>query len=355
MTAAAKSPDTLPQVTLLFGDDHQALHDRINALIELMGDPSLADMNIQRLDGAESNTREEDVRTAAYTLPFLTSRRMVILHNPINLMKSDSAKEKILKTLGSLPESTALVLVQDDSWQASGKPRGWKLLYDYKDKDKIKTHPLLEWARAAGPKAAIEICRLPALNAMPGWITSEVKRQGGHITAQAASALAAIIGSDTGQGRQEITKLLAYVDFKRPIEAEDIHELTAPGGQADVFVMADALAMGDARQALRHLGRLLEEQDAISLYAMIVRQYRLILMAKEALQNGITSDEAVGKLLSVPTFPASKALNQARRYSLDSLNRIYHRLLEIDRMSKTGQMDLEVALQAFVVEMGRSA
>jgi DNA polymerase-3 subunit delta len=355
MTDTVNSPDTLPLVTLLFGDDHQALHDRVNSLIELMGDPSMADMNIQRLDGAASNTRVEDVRTAAYTLPFLTSRRMVILENSASLMKADSAREKFLQMLGSLPESTALVLVQDDTWLPSGNQRGWKLIYDYKDKGKTKIHPLLEWARVAGPKTKIEICRLPALNAMPGWITSEVKRQGGRITPQAASALAAIIGSDTGQGRQEITKLLSYVDFKRPIEPEDIHELTAPGGQADVFVMVDALAMGDARQALRHLGRLLEEQDAISLYAMVVRQYRMILMAREALQNGVTSDTAVGQLLGIHPFPASKALNQARRYSLDSLKRIYHRLLEIDRMTKTGQMDLEVALQTFVAEMGRSA
>lgn len=346
--------ETLPVVTLLFGDDHQALHDRMEALAAQMGDPSMADMNITRMDGAESSTREEDVRTAAYTLPFLTARRMVILNNPVSLMRSESGRQKFLQTLSSLPESTAMVLVQDDSWIPSGNQRGWKNIYEYKDKGKVKIHPLLEWARGASDKVKIEILRLPALNAMPGWIANEVKRQNGRMTPQAATALASIVGSDTGQARQEITKLLSYVDYKRPIEPEDVHELTAPGGQADVFVMVDALAMGDSRQALRQLGRLLEEQDAISLYGMMVRQYRLIQMAKEARENGVTSDEAVGRLIGTAPFPAQKALNQARRYSFDRLNQIYHRLLEIDRMSKTGQTDLEVALQTFVVEMGRS-
>ena len=350
----SSAPQTLPVVTLLFGDDHQALHDRMEALTAQMGDPSLADMNIIRLDAAESTTREENVRNAAYTLPFLSPRRMVILNNPVNLMRSEGGRQKFIQMLGSLPETTALVLVQDDSWIPSGAQRGWKNLYEYKDHNKLKIHPLLEWVRGAGDLVKLEICRLPALNAMPGWITNEVKRQGGRMTPQAAAALAGIIGSDTGQARQEITKLLSYVDFKRPIEPEDVHELTAPGGQADVFVMVDALALGDSRQALRHLGRLLEEQDAISLFAMIIRQYRLIQMAKEARENGVTSDEAVGRLLGTAAFPAQKALNQARRYSFESLSRIYHRLLEIDRMSKTSQMDLEVALQAFVAEMGRS-
>jgi len=348
------APDGQPVVTLLFGDDHQALHDRMEALAAQMGDPSLADMNISRMDGAETSTREEDVRTAAYTLPFLTARRMVILNNPVNLMRSESGKQKFLQTLSNLPDSTAMVLVQDDTWIPSGNQRGWKNLYEYKDHGKVKIHPLLEWAREAGDKVKMEICRLPALNAMPGWIANEVKRQNGRMTPQAATALAGIVGSDTGQARQEITKLLSYVDYKRPVEPEDVHELTAPGGQADVFVMVDALAMGDSRQALRQLGRLLEEQDAISLFGMMVRQYRLIQMAKEARENGVTSDEAVGRLLGTAPFPAQKALNQARRYSFERLSQIYQRLLEIDRMSKTGQMDLEVALQTFVVEMGRS-
>lgn len=348
------SPDTLPGVTLLYGDDHQALHDRVEALAAQMGDPSLAEMNITRMDGTESGIREEDVRTAAYTLPFLTARRMVIVTNPVSLMRSESSRQKFLQTLSSLPESTAMVLVQDDIWIPSGNQRGWKQFYDYKDHGKLKIHPLLEWARGAGSKVKIEILRLPALNAMPGWIANEVKRQNGRMTPQAATALAGIVGSDTGQARQEISKLLSYVDYKRSVEPGDVHELTAPGGQADVFVMVDALAMGDSRQALRQLGRLLEEQDAISLYGMMVRQFRLIMMAKEARENGVTSDESVGRLLGTAPFPAQKALNQARRYSFDRLSQIYHRLHEIDRMSKTGQMDLEVALQTFVVEMGRS-
>ncbi|HWR66306.1 MAG TPA: DNA polymerase III subunit delta [Bellilinea sp.] len=348
------APGTLPVVTLLYGDDHQALHDRMEALAAQMGDPSLADMNITRMDAAESSTREEDVRTAAYTLPFLTARRMVIVNNPVSLMRSESGRQKFFQTLSSLPESTAMVLVQDDTWIPGGNQRGWKNLYEYKDHGKVKIHPLLEWARGASDKVKIEILRLPALNAMPGWIANEVKRQNGHMTPQAATTLAGIVGSDTGQARQEITKLLSYVDHKRPVEPEDVHELTAPGGQADVFVMVDALAMGDSRQALRQLGRLLEEQDAINLYGMVVRQYRLILMAKEARDNGVASDDAVGRLLGTAPFPAQKALNQARRYSFERLNQIYHRLHEIDRMAKTGQMDLEVALQAFVVEIGRS-
>lgn len=344
----------LPTVTLLYGDDHLALHDRVEVLAALLGDPSTADLALARFDGGEGTTRFDDVRLAAYTLPFLTARRMVIVTNPVNLAKSDAARKKLVDLLDNLPPTTAMVLAQDDTYSPSGDLRGWELLeYSSKKYKKGFVHPILAWAREAGSRASVEIHKLPSLNAMPGWITAEVKRQGGKITPQAGVTLAGVIGSDTGQARQEITKLLAYVDFKRPIEPEDVHELTAPGGQADVFVMVDALAMGDSRQALRHLGRLLEEQDAANLFAMVVRQYRLIQMAKEAGDRGITDGEALARLLSTSSFPAQKALNQARRYTYEQLSRIYHRLLEIDRQSKTSQVDLEVALQTFIAQMGR--
>lgn len=353
MTDSAADSASLPRVTLLYGDDNQAIRDRVNLLAAQMGDPSMADMNISRLDGAAQGVNEDDVRTAAYTLPFLSARRMVIVTNPALVMKSDAARQKFLDMLANLPETTALVLAQDDIWLTGKEQRGWKFMYEYRYRGKTKINPLLEWARAAGKEVKIEICKVPALNAMPGWIAAEAKRQGGRINPQAATALAAVIGSDTGQGRQEITKLLTYVDFERPIEVEDVNELTAPGGQADVFVMVDAMAVGDSRQALRHLGRLLEQQDAMSLFGMVVRQYRLIQMAKEAFENGVTSAEGIGKLLGIHPLPAGKALNQSKRYSFESLNRIYHRLLEIDRLNKTGQLDLEVGLQTFIAEMGR--
>lgn len=353
MTDSTADSASLPRVTLLYGDDNQAIRDRVNLLAAQMGDPSMADMNISRLDGAAQGVNEDDVRTAAYTLPFLSARRMVIVTDPALVMKSDAARQKFLDMLANLPETTALVLAQDDIWLTGKEQRGWKFMYEYRYRGKTKINPLLEWARAAGKEVKIEICKVPALNAMPGWIAAEAKRQGGRIHPQAATALAAVIGSDTGQGRQEITKLLNYVDFERPIEVEDVNELTAPGGQADVFVMVDAMAVGDSRQALRHLGRLLEQQDAMSLFGMVVRQYRLIQMAKESFENGVTSAEGIGKLLGIHPLPAGKALNQSKRYSFESLNRIYHRLLEIDRLNKTGQLDLEVGLQTFIAEMGR--
>jgi DNA polymerase III delta subunit len=72
---------------------------------------------------------------------------------------------------------------------------------------------------------------------------------------------------------------------------------------------------------------------------MTIRQFRLILQAREAKEDGLSPQEALG----TSAFVANKAANQARNFSLGDLEKIYHHLLEIDVASKTGGMDTLVA------------
>ena len=55
----------------------------------------------------------------------------------------------------------------------------------------------------------------------------------------------------------------------------------------------------------------------------------------------------------VHPYVAGKALRQARGFSMQKLEDIYHRLLQIDEQAKTGQMPLDLALDLLVAEMRR--
>jgi DNA polymerase-3 subunit delta len=94
----------------------------------------------------------------------------------------------------------------------------------------------------------------------------------------------------------------------------------------------------------------MEVQDAFSSWGMIIRQFRLLLLAREVLDSGGGESEAAQALAS-PPFVARKALGQARAFSMARLEQIYHRLLEIDEGAKTGRMPLELALDLLVVEL----
>jgi DNA polymerase-3 subunit delta len=98
------------------------------------------------------------------------------------------------------------------------------------------------------------------------------------------------------------------------------------------------------------LQRLMSEQDFPSLFGMIVRQFRLLLLAKEVIEGGGRKEE-VTRVLGIHPYVAEKLTSQARHFSLPALEAVYRRLLEIDEMIKTGRMEGDVALDAFVAEL----
>jgi DNA polymerase-3 subunit delta len=85
---------------------------------------------------------------------------------------------------------------------------------------------------------------------------------------------------------------------------------------------------------------------------MIVRQFRLLLIAKEHGLRGGSAGE-LAKVAGVAGFVAQSLARQARDFSLDDLERIYHSLAETDFKMKTGQIDPELALDLFITSVAR--
>jgi DNA polymerase III subunit delta len=334
-----EAPATEPQhIYLFYGDDALGISERVQELCTEYGDL----LNIARLDGKQCSL--DQLHTEAYVLPFFTERRLVIVHNPFDLTKSQTARERFINILTGLPETTTVALVVPDQYIPSGNKRGWVIMDDAKKGGKF----FLAWSKKTDKRVGVDVYRPPSAYEMPKWIISCAIKEGGDFTPAAAAALAQLTGSDKGLARQEILKLIAYVNYSRAVDLDDVQEAAASGGVSDIFGMVDALAVGDNAKALRLLQQLLEEQDANSLFGMVVRQYRLLLMTKEALADGPLSDEKLGKRINAHPFVAGKMKGQARHYNLTDLEAIYHRLAELDMIMKTGGADPQTALQSFV-------
>lgn len=333
------------QVILLYGDDVHAIAEAAVKLESAVGgDPTLADLNLSRFDLENRTITEDQIQAAAYALPFLSEKRLVILRNPFIRFNRPEACQRLIRLLEGLPPTTRLVLIVPDTHQGASK--GWEIMDD-KKRGKL----LLDWANTAGKRVMVRELRLPRPHEMTDWILRRAKQEGGQFTPRAAAELAALTGNDTGMAVQEIRKLLTYVNFSRAVDVEDVQEAAASGGQADVFKMVDAIAAGEARTALKHLVVLLEQEDPARLFGMIIRQYRLLILTREVIQQGIASKEAVAKHLKVHTFSAENLIHQARRFNLTKLESAYRLLLETDRLVKSGQADFQVALQTLIVQL----
>ena len=338
MSEKTASVSEKPVVYLLHGDDTFAMTHFVEDFYKRMGDPSMADLNTTRLDGRLASV--EDLRNAAFAIPFLSERRLVVLYNPLARLSAESAQKHFIDLLDSLPDTTALVMLVEDQLNR----KKWDVLPE--------GHWLDKWVKQAGKRGYRHECILPRQADIPGWIRKQAESMGGKFDTAGALALANITGNDTRLVSKEIEKLLIYVDFKRPVEAEDVTELCGSGGQVDIFGLVDGIADGDASGAMRLLRGLLEEQEPVGIFGMITRQFRLLLMTREILDEG-GNTESIHHDLNQHPFVADKLVKQASRFSMDRLVTIYHRLLELDEAAKSGQIVLDLAIETFIVELAR--
>jgi DNA polymerase-3 subunit delta len=239
-----------------------------------------------------------------------------------------SAREQLAalaEYLPNLPESTALVLVE---------------------KREIPARNVVLKAATGAAWAQVKLFDLPKGEALVRWIRARARAEQGEISLEAAQALAEVEDDPRALGN-EITKLLTYVNFARPVELEDVQTLTPAGGEAKVFDMVDAIGQRRGPLAQRELHKLLESAEPLYALSMIVRQYRLLLLAREML-NARASEAEISKTLGLHPFPTGKICAQARHYKLGDLEVIYRRLLQYDVEIKTGRIQAEAALDTLV-------
>ena len=284
----------MADITLLYGNDEFAIARKLKEFKSGFSDPTSAAMNTARLE-ARSVT-ENDLNNALNAMPFLAPRRVVILSHPSARYSKPAEQKKFEELLLAAPDTTRIVVTE---------------VMDLKP-NKFEEHWLVKWARKNGLQTLP--CMLPQPREMPAWIMAEAKRQGGALEPAAASKLTEIVGVETRQAGMEIAKLLAYANWSRPVTAADVETVSIGSAGPDVFTLVDAMAASNTALALKSLHHLLEEQDAFALWGMVIRQFRLLLLAREVIDaHGMVPD--VQEALKVHPFVAEKIYGQAKRNS----------------------------------------
>ncbi|MBT3321957.1 MAG: DNA polymerase III subunit delta [Anaerolineae bacterium] len=320
------SKNTL-RILFIYGNDEFALARRLKKVQQRVDKDG---MNTTQLEAR--TMRKEELNTAVNAMPFLAERRLVFLEKPSGEYKGKNQRNDFIAFLESVPETTVLVLFEE------------------MDEKKAAKNWLVKWAQGAKEIARAEAFMLPKAWQTADWVVriqKEAKSQGGEIESQAAARLAEMTGTNTRQAAQEITKLLTYANFSRPITLADVELLSVNTAQGDIFELVDALGSGRGKDAQAMLHQLLDEQDAFSIFGMVVRQFRLLLLAREVIDN---RGNVQAELKQHP-FVAKKLTAQARHFSISTLESIYKRLLIMDEEAKTGKTALDLSLDMLVVEL----
>ena len=330
---------------ILHGRDDFSRREELSRIKASLDSDGMLSSNTDVLDGR--GVTLEQLTGICDTVPFLASHRLVVVEGLLGRFEvSDRSRRggarpkrgpgpelerwlALTEYVPRLPASTTLVLI-DDELSAENH-----LL------QALRAHAEVIEFRVLRPGAVLQ------------WVLDRAARQGLDISPAAARLLAELVGNNLWVLANEMDKLAAYAQGRR-IEGADVRALVSAARDVNVFAMVDAVVERRAPVALR----LLRQQVAAGadggyLLAMVMRQYRLIIQAKDLSLSRITTQE-IGQRLGIGSeFVLQRVLDQADRYSLARLKAAYRRLLEADEGVKRGRYSEGLALELLVHDLAR--
>ena len=147
----------------------------------------------------------------------------------------------------------------------------------------------------------------------------------------------------------EIQKLAAY-GRGGAITHTDVQELVSNTREASIFMAVDAVIEGRPGVALGHVGKLMQAGSSAGyVLAMLARQVRLLMLAKDLRSQGVAHKE-MGPRLGVRGYPLQKTLEQAGATAFERLEALHRMLVETDLVTKSTAGNDEVALDMLIAE-----
>lgn len=279
------------------------------AFIEKCGDTDL-----EELDGETSKI--EQIINSIVAVPFLSEKRLVILKNFLSGHKADEANA-LLSAIEKLPESTVL------------------LIAEFSEPDK-RTSIFKALSSQASPRLFLR----PKGVQLNQWILRRAQAEGASMQTETAAYLASTAGEDLFALNNEIQKLCLFAKGGI-ITREMVDELVTSNAEKSIFLLTDQLAQKNLSGALETLRGLNEQdEDPAFIFAMIVRQFRLILEMKALSEQNLTPTMMARKM-AVHPFVISSSLRFTKNFTFEQLRRKMASFMELDHRLKTGGIPLK--------------
>jgi DNA polymerase-3 subunit delta len=350
-------------IIFLYGEDDFKAKKKLSELKnKFIKEVDKSGGSLDWVDGEKTSLKEINEKSSGGSL--LAPKRMIVIENIFRTKTKDflpevlkyfQAKEKsgndnivvflenFLKTKKKYDREEIVKLDADGREKPLNKAES--SLFDFLSKVKIKQ----------------EFRKMNNLE-LSSWIKKETESRGGSIGGRAIAALITATAGDAWQIDNEINKLINYKLGQEPvllaggapmaeISEADVKDLVRGVFEDNIFALTDAI--GSRNRALS--AKLLEEEflsgsNGIYILSMIVRQIKIVLQARAALDLGKNS-RAIASDLKLNSFVASKAAVQAGAYKIEDLKRVLSVLVNIDFMAKTGRGDASTLLDLFVSKL----
>ena len=331
-------------IHLLYGDDEFSISETVASMKDAVEPADLRDVNVTVLDGPSIGF--DELRATCDTVPFLAAKRVVVVNGLLGQFE---------RRRGTAPASAPeRATPKQDAWSGLGDylqrvPETTDLLFV--DGPLNRSNRMLAQVQR---HAQVRAFAVPNDRRVAQWVRDRAASRGIPIDPPAVDALADAIGGDLRVVAGELEKLAVY-RAGEPIRREDVDEMVSYAREANIFAAVDAMVEGRLAAALSMSHQLLRlGRTPGFILAMVARQVRLLILAKELKERGVPPAE-YGRRLGLAGYPLRKTMDQEKAFTADRLARVHRKLLEADVRTKTTSADEETVLDMLVTEVAAGA
>ena len=307
-------------VYLLYGEEAYLRQQYKQMLLKALV-PEGDTMNFTRYEGKGIEPKE--VIDLAETMPFFAERRVILLEDT-GFFKNKC--EELAEYLKQLPEYLCMIFVETEV---------------------DKRSKMYKAAKAAGRVTEFTVQNVQMLTK---WILQMLSREGKKITQKNMELFLTKTGTDMGNIRMELEKLLAYTMGRDVVTGEDIEAVCTSQTANKIFDMVRAVTEKNQKKALDLYNDLLTlREPPMRILFLLARQFNQLLVTKEMSQKGYGQPE-IASHLGVPPFAVRNNLQIVRNYRSSQLRQTVEDFTEAEELVKTGRLGDVLSVEMLIVK-----
>ena len=278
-------------------------------------------MNQAFFEGKSINPRE--IIDLAETMPFFSDRRYIGVEDS-GFFKNKC--DELADYLAQMPDSTCLVFTETE---VDKRSRMYKAV---KDAGRV-----VEF----GTQDERTLTR---------WVLGMLNKEQKRITEQTLRLFLEKTGTDMENISRELEKLLSYCLEKDVITSEDVEEICTTQTTNKIFDMISAVAERRQKQALDLYYDLLAlKEPPMRILFLLARQFNQLLSVRSLMGLGHDKN-TIASRLSMSPFIVGKSMQQARRFSTETLTQAVKDCVQAEEDVKTGRMNDVMSVELLLIK-----
>lgn len=309
-------------VYLLVGAEKYLKEKAINDLRSSLLDSSSGELDYKVLHG--SDTSAEEIFASVSTIPFFSSKRLVVVKDFEKLPKHDT--DRLINYIKNPNQYTCLVI-------------------DTLDGSILKDSPSL--SRYAKVLRFSE----PTETEVSSWISKFVSSNGKTIEEEAVEILKELQGHDLLNLSQELEKLITYAGARKKITVSDVEGLVGKSVISSAFEIAHAAAGMDSSKAVAIVHELVSlGKKPHEIIGLLAWHFKILLKIKALLAAGQT-EYSITQNLRLLRKNAGEFFMQSASYSYPDIGSKLEILLEADLSIKRARFSPSLILEFAVIRL----